>query len=220
MSIQLILYPQDYQGIFQSNSSVITTNLVADGNRFNSIQTHAGYSSSANEPAFDSVTNDTPISNWKKFRSQGSSSFADVDYPIKIAGIVPKLRFRAASGGANSSSGVYQTINNLVVGATYQLKFRIVNAATGGFIFIGANGYGNNLGGGGISAISTNTTGYKTFDFTAVNSSEDLILDYQNDGSDYIDIRRISRYKKNIYKRCRCYSSSSINRFTRWSSNM
>lgn len=192
MSIQLILYPQDYQGIFQSNSSVITTNLVADGNRFNSIQTHAGYSSSANDPAFDSVTNDTPISNWKKFRSQGSSSFADVDYPIKITGIVPKLRFRAASGGANSSSGVYQRINNLVVGATYQLKFRIVNAATGGFIFIGANGYGNNLGGGGITAISTNTTGYKTFDFTAVNSSEDLIIDYQNDGSDYIDIRRIS----------------------------
>jgi len=192
MSIQLILYPQDYQGIFQSNSSVITTNLVADGNRFNSIQTHAGYSSSANDPAFDSVTNDTPISNWKKFRSQGSSSYADVDYPIKIAGIVPKLRFRAASGGSNSSSGIYQRINNLVVGATYQLKFRIVNAATGGFIFIGANGYGNNLGGGGVTAISTNTTGFKTFDFTAVNSSEDLIIDYQNDGSDYIDIRRIT----------------------------
>jgi len=192
MSIQLILYPQDYQGIFQSNSSVITTNLVADGNRFNSIQTHAGYSSSANDPAFDSVTNDTPISNWKKFRSQGSGSFADVDYPIKITGIVPKLRFRAASGGSNSSSGIYQRINNLVVGATYQLKFRIVNAATGGFIFIGANGYGNNLGGGGVTAISTNTTGYKTFDFTAVNSSEDLIIDYQNDGSDYIDIRRIT----------------------------
>ncbi len=192
MSIQLILYPQDYQGIFQSNSSVITTNLVADGNRFNSIQTHAGYSSSANDPAFDSVTNDTPISNWKKFRSQGSGSFADVDYPIKIAGIVPKLRFRAALGGSNSSSGIYQRINNLVVGATYQLKFRIVNAATGGFIFIGANGYGNNLGGGGVTAISTTGTGYKTFDFTAFNSSEDLIIDYQNDGSDYIDIRRIS----------------------------
>ena len=192
MSIQLILYPQDYQGIFQSNSSVITTNLVADGNRFNSIQTHAGYSSSANDPAFDSVTNDTPISNWKKFRSQGSSSYADVDYPIKIAGIVPKLRFRAASGGSNSSSGIYQRINNLVVGATYQLKFRIVNAATGGFIFIGANGYGNNLGGVGVTAISTTGTGYKTFDFTAVNSSEDLIIDYQNDGSDYIDIRRIT----------------------------
>jgi len=192
MSVQLILYPQDYQGIFQSNSSVITTNLVADGNRFNSIQTHAGYSSSAIDPAFDSVTNDTPISNWKKFRSQGSSSFANVDYPIKIAGFSPKLRFRAASGGSNSSSGIYQRINNKVVGATYQLKFRVVNAATGGFIFIGANGYGNNLGGGGVTAISSTGTGYKTFDFTAVNSSEDLIIDYQNDGSDYIDIRRIT----------------------------
>ncbi len=192
MSVQLILYPQNYQGVYASNSSAITTNLVADGARFNTIANHTGYSSSANDPAFDAVTNDAPISNWKKFRSQGSSSYADVDYPIVISGISPKLRFRAASGGSNSSSGVYQTINNLVVGATYQLKFRVVNAATGGFIFIGANGYGNNLGGGGVTAISTTGTGFKTFDFTAVNSSEELIMDYQNDGADAIDIRRVT----------------------------
>ena len=192
MSVQLILYPQNYQGVYASNSSVITTNLVADGARFNTIANHTGYSSSANDPAFDAVTNDAPISNWKKFRSQGSGAFADVDFPIVISGFSPKLRFRAASGGSNSSSGIYQTINNLVVGASYQLKFRVVNAATGGLIIIGANGYGNNLGGGGVTAISTTGTGFKTFDFTAVNSSEELIMDYQNDGADAIDIRRVT----------------------------
>ncbi len=192
MSVQLILYPQNYQGVYQSNSSVITTNLVADGSRFTSISSHSGYSSSTSDPAFDAITNDAPISNWKKFRSQGSTAFANVDFPIVISGFNPKLRFRAASGGTNSSSGVYQTINNLVVGASYQLKFRVVNAASGGFIFIGANGYGNNLGGGGVTAISTTGTGFKTFDFTAVNSSEELIMDYQNDGADAIDIRRIT----------------------------
>ena len=192
MSVQLILYPQNYQGVYASNSSVITTNLVADGARFGTVALHTGYSSSASDPAFDAITNDAPFPSWKKFRSQGSSSFADVDYPIVISGFAPKLRFRAASGGTNSSSGIYQTINNLVIGATYQLKFRVVNAATGGLIIIGANGYGNNLGGGGVTAISTTGTGYKTFDFTAVNSSEDLIIDYQNDGSDYIDIRRLT----------------------------
>ena len=191
MSVQLILYPQNYQGVYASNSSVITTNLVADGARFNTIANHTGYSSSAIDPAFDAVTNDAPISNWKKFRSQGSSSFADVDFPI-VTGLTPKLRFRAASGGSNSSSGVYQTINNLVVGASYQLKFRVINAATGGFIFIGANGYVNNLGGGGVTAISSTGTGFKTFDFTAVNSSEELIIDYQNNGADAIDIRRVT----------------------------
>ena len=81
MSVQLILYPQNYQGVYASNSSVITTNLVADGARFNTIANHTGYSSSANDPAFDAITNDAPTSNWKKFRSQGSGSFADVDYP-------------------------------------------------------------------------------------------------------------------------------------------
>jgi len=192
MSVQLILYPQNYQGVYASNSSVITTNLVADGARFNTIANHTGYSSSASDPAFDAVTNDAPTSNWKKFRSQGSSAFADVDYPIVISGFSPKLRFRAASGGSNSSSGIYQTINNLVVGASYQLKFRVVNAATGGFIFIGAANYGNNLGGGGVTAISSTGTGFKTFDFTAVNSSEELIMDYQNDGADAIDIRRVT----------------------------
>jgi len=192
MSVQLILFPQNYQGVYASNSSVITTNLVADGARFNTIANHTGYSSSASDPAFDAITNDAPTSNWKKFRSQGSSAFADVDYPIVISGFSPKLRFRAASGGSNSSSGVYQTINNLVVGATYQLKFRVVNAATGGFIFIGANGYGNNLGGGGVTSITTTGTGFRTFDFTAVNSSEELIIDYQNDGADAIDIRRVT----------------------------
>lgn len=192
MSVQLILYPQNYQGVYASNSSVITTNLVADGARFNTIANHTGYSSSASDPAFDAVTNDAPTSNWKKFRSQGSSSYADVDYPIVISGFSPKLRFRAASGGVNSSSGIYQTINNLVVGASYQLKFRVVNAATGGFIFIGAANYGNNLGGGGVTSITTTGTGFKTFDFTAVNTSEELIMDYQNDGADAIDIRRIT----------------------------
>ena len=192
MSVQLIIYPQSYQGIHTSNSTINTTNLVADGTGFNTIANHTGYSSSANNPAFDAVTNDAPISNWKKFRSQGSSSYADVDYPVRIGGFTPKLRFRAASGGSNSSSGIYQEINNLVVGATYQLKFKIQNAATGGFLFIGNDSYGNNLGGVGATAISTNTTGFKTFDFTAVNSTEVLILDYQNDGADYIDVRRIS----------------------------
>ena len=192
MSVQLILYPQNYQGVYASNSSVITTNLVADGQSFNTIGNHTGYSSSANDPAFDAVTNDAPISNWKKFRSQGSSSYADVDFPVVISGFIPKLRFRAASGGSNSSSGIYQTINNLVVGASYQLKFRVVNAATGGFIFIGAANYGNNLGGGGVSVISSTGTGFKTFDFTAVNTSEELIIDYQNDGADFIEVKNIT----------------------------
>jgi len=192
MSVQLILYPQDYQGVYQYNSSTNNTNLVADGVNFNSIQSHTGYSSTTSDPAFDAVTNDAPITNWKKFRSYGGTSYADVDYPVKIGTIAPKLRFRAASGGVNSSSGIYQQINNLVIGATYQLKFKIQNAATGGFLFIGNDSYGNNLGGGGATAISTSTTGFKTFDFTAVNSSEVLILDYQNDGADYIDVRRIS----------------------------
>ena len=60
-----------------------------------------------------------------------------LDFPIETTGSVAnrKLKFKAASGGANSSSGVYQTINNLVVaGASYRLKFRVANAATGGFI--------------------------------------------------------------------------------------
>ena len=175
MSAQLIIYPQSYQGIHTSNSTINNTNLVADGLGFNTIANHTGYSSSANDPAFDAVTNDAAITNWKKFRSQGSSSYADVDYPIRIGGFVPKLRFRAASGGSNSSSGIYQEINNLVVGSTYQLKFKIVNKATNGYIFIGAAGFGNNLGGGGVTAISTATTGFKTFDFTASNSTEVLI---------------------------------------------
>jgi len=192
MSVQLILFPQNYEGVYSSNSTTNTTNLVADGAGFNTIANHTGYASSANDPAFDAVTNDTPTTNWKKFKSQGSSSYADVDYPIVIQGFAPKLRFRAASGGANSSSGVYQEINNLVAGATYQLKFRIVNAAVGGFIFIGNGSFGNNLGGGGVTAISTSTTGFKTYNFTAGSTTEVLILDYQNSGSDAIDIRRIT----------------------------
>ena len=192
MSVQLIIYPQSYQGIHTSNSTTNTTNLVADGTGFNTIGNHTGYASSANDPALDAVTNDAPITNWKKFKSQGSSSYADVDYPIRIGGFAPKLRFRAASGGSNSSSGIYQEINNLVVGTTYQLKFKIVNAAANGFIFIGNGSFGNNLGGGGVTAISTATTGFKTYNFTAGNSTEVLILDYQNSGNDYIDVRRIS----------------------------
>ncbi len=192
MSVQLIIYPQSYQGIHSSTSTTNTTNLVADGKGFNTIGNHTGYASSANNPALDAVTNDTPTTNWKKFKSQGSSAYADVDYPVRIGGFSTKLRFKAASGGSNSSSGVYQEINNLVAGATYQLKFRITNSASGGFLFIGASSFGNNLGGGSITAISTSTSGIKTYNFTAGSTTEILILDYQNNGSDFIEIKNIT----------------------------
>ena len=82
MSVQLILYPQNYNGKYSSTTRPVFNQYVADNINFNTLLNHAGYDSNANDVGLDAINNDSAISAWKRFRSTGGN-WASVTMPSR-----------------------------------------------------------------------------------------------------------------------------------------
>ena len=135
MSVQLVLYPQFYDGYISSSFPVLSE-YVSDGRLFSLLNNYTGYDvpTSSIFPASDAVTAIPAISAWQKFRSTNpSGQFGTVTMPTQISN---KLNLYSNASNT-SSSGVYQKIQNLNVGVQYELKINITQAGTGGTLFIG-----------------------------------------------------------------------------------
>jgi len=178
MSAQLILYPQNYDGTYSSTSTPVLNQYVADGN-FNSgfVTTTAtgGATPSHTVMAYSYI----PISAWRSFYST-SGTFASTAAPTVTTGLN-----LTASGSGLSTSGVYQLISNLTIGACYEVKVTISTGNSGGVLYLGnlynptwvANSvtYANL---GGTSFSWSGQAGTKTHQFTAGQTEEVLVLDY------------------------------------------
>ena len=71
MSIQLIVYPQSFNGQYNSIST-ISGQFVVDGTNFNSINTSSSYdSTNISNPVLQTLTNAPPsiINTWYRFRT-------------------------------------------------------------------------------------------------------------------------------------------------------
>ena len=192
MSVQLVLYPQFYDGYISSSFPVLSE-YVSDGTLFSLLNNNAGYDvpTSSLFPASDAVTAVPAIPAWKRFRSTNpSGQFGVVTMPEQISN---KL-YLYSNATYTSSSGVYQEIQNLNVGVQYELKIDITQAGAGGTLFIG-NGLllsSVNMLGGLVTSISTASTGIQTISFTASNTEEVLLLEYRNNNGSTIHIDSIS----------------------------
>jgi hypothetical protein len=192
MSVQLVLYPQFYDGYISSSFPVLSE-YVSDGTLFSLLNNNAGYDvpTSSIFPAFDAVTAVPAIPAWKRFRSTNpSGQFGNVTMPEQISN---KL-YLYSNASHTSSSGVYQEIQNLNVGVQYELKINITQAGAGGTLYIG-NGLllsSVNILGGLVTSISTASTGIQTISFTASNTEEVLLLEYSNNNGSTIHIDSIS----------------------------
>tara|TARA_R110000787_G_scaffold236405_1_gene343018 strand:- start:528 stop:3326 length:2799 start_codon:yes stop_codon:yes gene_type:complete len=191
MSIQLVLYPQNYEGRYSSLSTPVFNQYVADNVNFTTLLNNAGYDSTANDVGLDAINNSPAINAWKRFRSVGGQ-FVSVTMPSRSN--ANKLELYSASG--NSSSGVYQLINGLSIGSVYDLSINITQAGAGGFLVIGTSGNitGNTSTLGDqtlFTSLATSNTGTQTVSFTADATEEILLLTYQNDGAT-IHINNIS----------------------------
>jgi len=192
MSVQLVLYPQFYDGYISSSFPVLSE-YVSDGRLFSLLNNYTGYDvpTSSIFPASDAVTAIPAISAWQKFRSTNpSGQFGTVTMPTQISN---KLNLYSNASNT-SSSGVYQKIQNLNVGVQYELKINITQAGTGGTLFIG-NGLllsSVNMLGNLVTSISTTSTGIQTISFTAANTEEVLLLEYRNNNGSTIHIDSIS----------------------------
>jgi hypothetical protein len=70
MSVQLIVFPQSFNGQFSSIAST-ANDFIVDGINFNTINTSGTYDSSASNAILDSLTNAAPsvVNTWYRFRS-------------------------------------------------------------------------------------------------------------------------------------------------------
>ena len=192
MSVQLVLYPQFYDGYISSSFPVLSE-YVSDGTLFSLLNNYTGYDvpTSSIFPASDAVTAVPAIAAWKRFRSTNpSGQFGVVTMPTQISNKI----YLYSNASHTSSSGVYQEIQNLNVGVQYELKIDITQAGASGTLFIG-NGIlqsSVNMLGGLVTSISTASTGVQTISFTAANTEEVLLLEYRNNNGSTIHIDSIS----------------------------
>ena len=199
MSVQLVLYPQNYEGRYSSTSTPVFNEYVADNVNFNSLLNNAGTSSTASRPEVYALNNSPASYSWKRFRSLTGGGFDTVTMPTRT--VVNKLELYSTSG-TGSLSGVYQKINGLTPFSVYELKINISQASTGsaGLLDIGTlfanqlTGTTECLGGNVTSpqVIATNVLGTQTINFTADSSEEILLLSYFNNNASTIFIDSIS----------------------------
>ena len=123
MSVQLILYPQSYNGQFNAISNVADEKLV-DGINFNSIDTSASVDvASATASAAIAASPPNIINSWYRSRSTSAGT------PTLPSSSLGNLYLYSAVG--TTSSGVYQRLSGLTIGQIYNLGVVLDNTASG-----------------------------------------------------------------------------------------
>ena len=185
MSIQLIVFPQYYDGQY-STISTNTNEFIVDGTSFNTIDTSSSYDTSTTI-TFPSIFNNAPpsiVNTWYRFRTTNSGTPA---LPTVSSGAL-----RLASASTLSMSGVYQKVSNLNVGAQYNIKIDVSSAVAGGFIYVAAfngNNYPSN-----ITTLQTYSSSSTTVNhnFTADGSELTILISYVNTSNTTLSISSIS----------------------------
>ena len=179
MSVQLIIYPQSFDGTANTYSTT-ATEFIVNGIDFFNLNTASIFESSLLPPYEDVVLNAPPtiLNTWYRFRTSG---FA-VDYPSVVSG-----NLVLDSINMSTVTGIYQKVSNLVVGAGYGLTVDIVAPTTGTIgiaIFDGNNAYA----GGGGAAVG----GILSYTFSAQAEESTVMVYYIAPGVDTVEINSIS----------------------------
>tara|TARA_R100000963_G_scaffold33543_1_gene25966 strand:- start:3076 stop:5907 length:2832 start_codon:yes stop_codon:yes gene_type:complete len=186
MSVQLILYPQNYSGEFNV-ISIIENEFVVNGINFNNLNSSSSHSTSASNTILDTLTNAPPtiVNTWYRFRSTSSGTPA---LPTNSAGNVV---FNSVVGIV--LTGIYQRLSNLIVGQNYTITINIPFAGTGSLLigaFNGTTQITNQLFSGSTYFYNPNST--ITHNFTATSATNTLVVSYFNSGVENFQVSNIS----------------------------
>ena len=180
MSVQLIVYPQNYNGQSTAISSS-PTEFIVNGINFSNLGSTTTYTSSSTNPYIDTLTNEpaTIPNTWYRFRNNTGGT---PNYPSVGSGSL----ILESVVGSGSVSGVYQKLSNLTVGNQYIITINF-DAASSGFI-ITQYANGNNIYAGGIGVITSSFT----HTFIAQSTSDTVMIAYINSIDNDITITDIS----------------------------
>jgi hypothetical protein len=190
MSVQLILFPQNYEGQYSSISTPYFNEYVSDYS-FNIGTLGSGFSGTANTQ--DHMYSKLSPSNiWQQFNATGGAYTTANAATISSGKII--LNSATASGANFSQTGIYQLISNLTIGSTYVLKVQRLAGTTG----VSSIGHTNSWSNSGIQyhpitfAMLPNTVGTHTFTFTASHTEEVFSINYYNQDNTNLEIGEVS----------------------------
>ena len=181
MSVQLIVYPQNYEGQYNAFSTSATEALV-NGIYFTGLGSTTSYDSSAANTYLDVLTNEPPsIANtWYRYRT---TSLGTPTLPTVTSG-----NLVLNSTTTLTLSGVYQRLTNLTIGQQYTFTINISTPAANGSIvvsaFDGTSPLGNYLFAASLSQI--------THSFTATSTDNTIMISYYNSAANNVTISGIS----------------------------
>ena len=162
MSVQLIVYPQNYQGF--SNSTNIANAVLVDGINFTTVNASDNFFVGQPNGAQEAINFYNPtlaVNTWKRYKV-GSSGILESGGSLSIA-----------ISGSTNQQGIIQKLSNLTVGAVYNIVIDCTLLVNGNIfnlsIFSGTVLQSSQPF--PITAINT----VETFQFTA-NSTEDTIV--------------------------------------------
>ncbi len=181
MSVQLILYPQNYEGVFNAFSGNATESIV-NGISFTDLDNTLTYTSTSGTPYVDTITNATPISvnTWYRYRV-GASAFPTV--------VLSDLVLNSLGNGSSEPTGIYQEMSNLTIGQQYTVTINISTQAANGSL---ANRFFDGLTPqGGITTFSTATSSI-TKNFFATNTEMTYMLAYYSTAAEDLTISSMS----------------------------
>ena len=169
MSVQLIVYPQNYEGQYNVMSTS-TTEFLVNGINFNDLGSTGTYTSTVSPPYVDTLTNAPPLiaNTWYRFRNNNGGT---PDYPSVVSG---SLTLKSIVG-TGSTAGVYQKLTNLVIGQQYTITINLSAATTGTIVTQIANGTNIYSGGGGAANVTQITD-----TFTAQSTDSTVMIVYIN----------------------------------------
>ena len=136
MSVQLILYPQSYDGIYNSTSYPLTINYIVNGGAFtglnstslwsyNGVQTDVQQQAVINQPA-------TIPNTWYRYHTSGGSYYYNITQPQVVSG---NVLFSGAYVTDPNHSGIYQKLSNLTIGVNYTVTVDFGSSDAGDFYF-------------------------------------------------------------------------------------
>jgi hypothetical protein len=128
MSVQLILYPQSYEGAFNAISTD-PNEFVVNGISFTGLSTSSSYDTAltGTQALVAALTNQPAVTNtWVRYRSTAAGTPA---LPTNTSGNVV-----FNSGAFSSRSGIYQKLSNLVIGQLYTITINVSTTGTGSIV--------------------------------------------------------------------------------------
>ena len=169
MSVQLIVYPQSYDGL--TNSSNTSNQFFVDGINFNNVNASANTAIATTLPqgAISYYNPTMAVNTWYRY------------YDVDSANVYETGSFLSISSLASEQNGIIQKISNLTVGAVYdiQIDFHIFVVGTVNLLIYSGTTLQS------THALSGSTT--QTIQFTANSTEETIVLDTENSALLQID---------------------------------